>query len=253
MAKLPVKLLKIFGGLLAPGGNIAQFGSLAATAPAFSNDPAVIQALAAWQNGMAAALINTGGGQSSPALEDFNGLLFVLSYQLAYLKQQGIAEYDVDQTYYINSIVMDPATGALFVSKTDNNTANPLVVGTNWKTYASTLLGASDPLLKAWVVFDGRTGAIDSAFNVGAVVRTSAGCYRVDFAAPMVNALYGFTGSCSTRPGVGWISGDDNLITGGAPGKTVIRTINQCTVFAYDRGDVATQDSSLIAIQFFGP
>lgn len=252
MAKLPVKFLKLFGGLLSPGGNIAQFGSLAATSPAFSNDPDVIQALAAWQNGMAAALINTGGGQSSPALEDFNGLLYVLSYMIAYLKQEGIAEYDPAVTYYINSIVKDPATGALFVSKTDNNTGNPLVVGTNWKTYASTLLGANGPLLKGWVIFDGRTGAIDSAFNVSSVVRTSAGCYTINFAAAMADALYGFTGSCSTRPGVGWISGDDNLITGGAPGKTVIRTVNQCTVFSYDRGDVATQDSSLIAIQFFG-
>lgn len=252
MPKLPVVTQKIFGGGLIPASNIAIFGSLAAGAPAFSGDPAAIQSLAAWLNGMAASLINTGGGNASPALEDFNGLLFVLSYQLAYLKQAGVAEYDPSVTYFIGSMVND-GTGVLWVSKTDNNTGNPLIVGTNWKTYASTLLGASDPLLKAWVVFDGRTGAVDAAFNVASVTRTSAGVYVVNFAAPMTSAIYGFSGTCGVRPGVGYLPGDDNVITGGAPGKTVVRTANQCTVFAYDRGDVATQDSGMISLQFFGP
>lgn len=251
MAKLPVKLLKLFGGNLPAGSNVAQFGSLAAAAPAYSLDPAVIQALPAWLNGMAAALLNTGGGLSSPALEDFNGLLFVLTYQLAYLKQQGVAEWDPSVTYFIGSIAQDGA-GVLYVSVADNNTNNALGNPTYWRTYASTLLGASAPLLKAWVVFDGRSGAIDSAFNVGSVVRTSAGVYEVNFVPAMADAFYGFSGSCGTRPGVPWISGDDNLIVGGAPGKTVIRTAAKCTIFAYDRGNTTCEDSSMVSVQFFG-
>ncbi len=251
MAKLPVKKQLLFGGSLAPGSNIAIFGSLAAAAPAYSNDPADIQSLAAWLNGMAAALINTGGGLASPALEDFNGLLYVLSYQIAYLKQAGIAEWDPTVTYYVGSWVQ--VAGVPYVSKTDNNTGNAVTDGTNWKTFASTLLGASDPLLKAWVVFDGRTGAIDRQFNVASVARTAAGRYTVNFAAALSTALYGCSGTPGTRPGATFIPGDDNYITLGIPGSTPQRNVNACDVFCFDRPNTACEDSSMIALQFFGP
>ncbi len=252
MSKLPVKLLKIFGGGLSPGGNVAQFGSLAAGSPAYSSDPAVLQALAAWANGMVPALIDTGGGQSSPTLEDFNGILLVLTYQLAYLKQQGVAEWDPTVTYFEKSIAMDPATGALYVSRTDNNTNNAVTDATNWQTYASTLLGSSSPLLKAWVVFDGRSGAVDSSFNVANVTRTSAGVYLVTFAAAMADAFYGFSGSAGTRPLVGFLPGDNNTICGGVSGRTIVRTAAQCTIFNYDPRIDSLEDSGMISVQFFG-
>ncbi len=251
MAKLPVKPLKIFGSGIAPSGNIAVVGSLAQSAPAFSGDPATIQGLTAWLNGLAACLINTGGGAASPALEDFNGILYVLTYTLAYLKQAGIAEYDPTVTYYTGSFANEG--GVLYVSRVDNNTGNdPVSSPTQWQTYASTLLGTSGPLLKAWVVFDGRDGAIDSSFNVASVSRTSAGTYVVNFAAAMADAFYGFAGTPGTRPGVPFLPGDDNYLAGGMPGRSPIRTTTQCQILCYDRPNTATEDSSLIAVQFFG-
>ena len=57
MAKLAVKPLKIFGSALSPSGNVAQHGSTAAGAAVYSDDPTVLQALAAWLNGYAAAVV----------------------------------------------------------------------------------------------------------------------------------------------------------------------------------------------------
>lgn len=251
MSRIPVKLQKIFAGALTPTGNIAQAGSTVGGTPVYSADPATLQALAAWANGLQAQLINAPGGLSSPVLEELNGILLTLTYQLAYLKQQGIAEWDPTVTYYTGCWAIS-AAGVPYISKTDGNTNNALTDPTNWQTFASTLLGASDPLLKAWVTFDGRTGAIDQQFNVASVSRLSSGIYLVTFTAAMTDAFYGFSGSAGTRNGNSFINGDDNIICGGAPGKTVVRTAAQCTIFCYDRPNQASEDSSMISVQFFG-
>lgn len=251
MAKLPVAFQKIFAGGISPAGNVAQPGSTVTGTPVYTADPATLQALAAWADGLASQLINAPGGLSSPVLEELNGILLLLTYQIAYLKQAGIPEWDVAVTYYIGSFAN--VAGVPYVSKTDDNVGNdPTIDSTNWKTYASTLLGASDPLLKAWVVFDGRTGAIDHAFNVSNVSRTSAGIYQITFAAALAQDLYGFSGTPGTRPGAGFIPGDDNFLVGGVSGKTVTRDKTTCTVFNFDRPNNALEDSSLIAVQFFG-
>lgn len=251
MAKIPVKIQKIFASALAPAGNVAQAGSTVGGVPVYSSDPAVLQGLAAWANGIQAQLINAPGGLSSPVLEELNGILLTLSYQIAYLKQQGIAEWDPTVTYFTGSWALS-AAGVPYVSKTDNNTNNILTDATNWQTFASTLLGASAPLLKAWVTFDGRTGAIDASFNVSGVARLSAGIYLVTFTAAMADAFYGFSGSAGTRNGFAFINGDDNIICGGAPGHATIRTAAQCQIFCYDRPNQASEDSSQISLSFFG-
>lgn len=251
MARLPVKVQKIFAGSLTPTGNIAQPGSTAGGTPVYSNDPEILQALAAWVNGLQAQLLDASGGLSAPVLEEFNGIFLELTYQLAYLKQQGIAEWDPTVTYYQGCWAVD-AAGVPYISKTNGNINNVLTDGTNWQTFASTLLGAADPLLKAWVTFDGRTGAIDRQFNIASVVRVGAGIYQITFAAPMTDDFYGFAGSAGTRNGLTFINGDDNTITGGAPGRTVVRTATTCTVFCYDRPNQACEDSSMISVNFFG-
>lgn len=128
MAKLPRKLMKLFGS--AVGTNeVAQFGSLAAAAPVFVNDgdPDTIQALPAWIGGWYDAVI----GGNSPAIQDMNALQYVFAYQLAYLMQAGVPEWNTDTVYYIGSLVND-GTGQFYISRTDNNTSNALTDGDNW-------------------------------------------------------------------------------------------------------------------------
>ena len=126
MPKIARATQKIFGinsGLQ----QIAQFGSLANSAPIYTLDAEVIQALAQYTNGWFDAVI----GGNSPAIEDMNALCYLFAYQLAYIMQAGIPEWDDGTTYYIGSVVSD-GLGNTYSSLTDNNLNNPVTDSTNW-------------------------------------------------------------------------------------------------------------------------
>lgn len=107
---------------------MGQFGSLANGGPAYSTDPAVIQALSQWVDGWFAAVL----GNNSPAIEDVNAFCYVVAYQIAYGFQAGVPEWDAGTTYFKGSLAQD-GTGVLYVSITDNNLNNALTVTADWK------------------------------------------------------------------------------------------------------------------------
>jgi hypothetical protein len=147
MAKITRKTQKIFGGSASadPLG-ISQFGSLAASAAAYSLDPDVIQALAAWLAGWNAATV----GSNSPALEDMNAVHYVMARQLAYLCQQGMAEYDAGTTYYTDSLCT--YEGDIWISLSDDNLANTPAPGSaDWRLL--------ETIVKAKVEWDGSIAA----------------------------------------------------------------------------------------------
>src|SRR4051812_23225421 len=118
MAKLPRKNMKVFGST-AGFHQLGIFGSLAAGSIAFTTDPEAIQSLSNYDDGWYQAVV----GNKSPALQDWNSLFYLDSYQLAYLFQAGVAEWNTDTTYFIGSIVNDGVNN-LYVSLTDNNSGN---------------------------------------------------------------------------------------------------------------------------------
>lgn len=251
MAKLPVKPLAILGNALTPSGNIAVVGSLAAGAPAFSGDPATIQSLPAWAQGLLGTLINTGGGKASPALEDFAGIFYVITYMLAYIKQAGLCEWDTTVAYYNGSWAN--VAGVPYISQTDNNVGNnPATDTVNW-FLAAKALGTTTGAAKAWVVFDGTTNppTIKSSFNVGAVSKTAAGCYVISFTNALANAEYAPLGSAGTPNGTAPINGDDNHIAFGALGKTIVKTIGQLSAFCISADSQHIEDSQRISIVVF--
>lgn len=149
MAKIIRKVAKIFGsssGAL----EVSEFGSLAAGLPVYSTDPAVIQSLAQWLEGWFSAVV----GANSPAIEDMNAFCYVMAYQISYLMQAGVAEWDATTTYYIGSMVNDG--GALYISKTDDNLNNVLTDTANWQPYlagirsltASATLALTDDIVR---------------------------------------------------------------------------------------------------------
>lgn len=128
MAKIVRKTASIFG-LSAGMNQIAQFGSLAASSPTFSTDPAVIQSLANWSVGWFDG-VETG---NSPAIEDMNAFCYVDSYQIGYIMQAGIPEWDAGTTYYIGSLAN--SAGVIYVSQTNANLNNAVTDPTNWIAY----------------------------------------------------------------------------------------------------------------------
>lgn len=125
MAKITRKVAKIFGSS-SGFQQVAQFGSLAAAAPIFTTDVATIQNLANWLTGWFGAVI----GGNSPAIEDMNAFCYVMAYQISYLMQAGVPEWETNTIYYKGSLAQ--SGGQVFVSTTDSNTGNAVTDSTNW-------------------------------------------------------------------------------------------------------------------------
>lgn len=124
MAQLTRKTFVQFGAA-GPTSSFGQFGSKTAGSPQTSQNPTVIQQLAAWSDGWQNAIVNS---DKAAYLEDMNGLCYVFSYMIAYLYQSGIPEWDSGTTYYLNSVVQ-ANSGQWFNSLQNNNTGNAPPVG----------------------------------------------------------------------------------------------------------------------------
>jgi len=129
MAKLLPKAQRVFAEN-AVGTDVSQYGTLADGAPfTYTKDPKVIQELSNFLDGWRGAIV----GDNAPTLQDMNALFYLITYQLAYLKQAGIGEYDTETTYYINSIVAE--NGILYKSLVDDNLNEVLTDDTKWEAF----------------------------------------------------------------------------------------------------------------------
>lgn len=129
MSRLIRYTQKIFGST-AGATQIAEFGSLAAAAPmTYSGStitPAIVQGLSEYLEGWFGAII----GNNSPAIEDMNSLCYLFAYQLTYIMQAGLPEWDSATTYYVGDLAQ--SGGIIYASLTDTNLNNPLTDGSNW-------------------------------------------------------------------------------------------------------------------------
>ena len=131
MSRLARYTQKIFGST-AGSNQMATFGSEAAGFP-FTCDgatvtPTIVQGLSQYLSGWFSGVL----GSFSPTIEDMNALFYLLSYQIAYLLQTGIPEWDSGTTYYVGDLVQD-GSGQIYKSLTNSNLNNALTDATNWK------------------------------------------------------------------------------------------------------------------------
>jgi hypothetical protein len=147
LGRISRKNQKIFCGEVPYNGVLAQFGSLKGTLPNYSSDPDIIQALPAWGDGWASAVINN----YLPTIQDLNSLIYVITRQIAYLFQAGIPEWNSLTTYYIGSMVSD-GLGGIYKSVVNNNINASLTNSNYWLNFSSikkTEIGANYTVLNA--------------------------------------------------------------------------------------------------------
>ena len=82
------------------------------------------------------------GLNDNPTREDFNAMGYTLGNLISYLYQSGVAEYNADQEYYVNSLVMG-SNGVVYQSLSGtegspNTGNNPITDDTNWKLQSGT-------------------------------------------------------------------------------------------------------------------
>lgn len=127
MAKI-IRVPSIRFGSTAPSQTVEEFGSKTLLgSPTYTTDPNQIQQLSTWTDGWTAAVAP---GNKAPYVQDMNAFCLVDSYQISYLLQQGIPEWDASTVYYKGSYVQDPAgSGQLWFSLQDANVGNTPVLG----------------------------------------------------------------------------------------------------------------------------
>lgn len=156
MSKIVRKYMKIFGQN-AGTNERGVIGSLAAGSPAYTTDPETMQTLSNYLDGWNAMII----GGNSPANQDLSSLFNLITYQLSYLMQSGMAEWHAATIYFKGSFASD-GLGNVYYSLTDNNVNQALSVTTQWKLYSTDATGVGKdfygPTAPAgWVFASGRT------------------------------------------------------------------------------------------------
>lgn len=110
------------------------FGSLVNGTPTTATNVGIgtngVQSLAgSIQGGWATAVVGT----NSFAIEDLNALMWLFSYQLAYILERGVPEWDTNTTYSTGDIVRDNVgSGLAYVSLANSNIGNPTTDGVHW-------------------------------------------------------------------------------------------------------------------------
>lgn len=128
MAILTRQTQKVFASS-ANADQIAVFGSMKTGTPVYSSDLATLQSNAYLQ-GWSDAILN----DKAPYLEEMNAVQYGLSYQIAYLLQEGIPAYDANTNYSATSIVkvINNNELELYHSLSDDNLGNALTDTNYW-------------------------------------------------------------------------------------------------------------------------
>ena len=129
---------KVFAGN-ANADMLAVFGTMKTGTPQYSTNLSTLQSNA-YSEGWSEAILN----DKAPYLEEMNAVQYGLSYQIAYLLQQGISEWDANTIYKTNSLVQVVENNELVIkrSKVDNNLGNLTNNTSYWEDYFSaTILG----------------------------------------------------------------------------------------------------------------
>lgn len=114
----------------ANANQLAVFGSMKTGTPVYSTSLSTLQSTA-YTEGWSEALLN----DKAPYMEEMNAVQYGLSYQIAYLLQEGVGAYDANTNYSDTSIVKTIENGKLFFyrSLSDNNLGHALNNTTYWE------------------------------------------------------------------------------------------------------------------------
>lgn len=132
MARLAKVSQPLFGGnLTAADQEVAVFGTMKTADPVYTVDMPTLMGSAAYAGGWADA-VEVG---YAPFMEEMNGVQYGFSYQIAYVMQEGIPEWDSETTYFKGSIakLVSGSGFKLYNSKTDSNKGNLLTDTSNWE------------------------------------------------------------------------------------------------------------------------
>lgn len=150
------KYQKIFGKN-AQSTDLGVVGSKMAGSPQYSTDIETLQSLTNWETGLRAQVSNS----DAPYLQDQNSILYVITSQLAYLFQSGIAEWN-SQTEYFSGRSVVLKSGKVFLAIANSTGIEPEVTSgwdTNW-------ISLTDWMLKG-VKYNSSYSSFSGGYSIG--------------------------------------------------------------------------------------
>ena len=100
---------------------------------------------------------------------------------------------------------------------------------------------------KAWVNFNGSTGAIRKSYNVSSITKPSTGTYTVNFTNALADANYSLVASCAPAYGVNSAFADVYNNNSGA----YVGTTTAAYVFTRALNTQAALDTTAVAVAVF--
>lgn len=239
MARLAKVSQPLFGGdLTAADQEIAVFGTMKTANPVYTVDMPTLMASTAYAGGWSDA-VEVG---YAPFMEEMNGIQYGFSYQLSYIMQEGIPEWDANTTYYKGCIakLVSGSGFKLYNSIVDNNTGNLLTDTTKWEL----VLDSTATLTKNRALVSSNSGkvavATTTSTELGYVhgVTSNIQTQLNGKAGASTNNTFTGTNAFTQSPTMPTPSSSDNS-TKGATTAFVKRAVSSATVFpdyanAYD-------------------
>lgn len=120
---------KVFGSN-ANANQLAAFGTMKTGTPVYSSNLSTLQTTA-YTQGWDEAILN----DKAPYMEEMNAVQYGLSYQIAYLLQEGVGAYDANTNYSDTSIVKTIESGKLYFYRSliENNVGHALSDPSYWQ------------------------------------------------------------------------------------------------------------------------
>ena len=150
------KYQKIFGKN-AEVTDLGVVGSKNAGNPDTSNDVEELQSLSNWETGLRAQVT----ASEAPYLQDQNSIFYVITSQLAYLFQAGIAEWNA-QTEYVSGRSIVLRSGKIYLAIANSVGIEPEVTA-NWDTK---WIGLTDWMLKG-VKYNSSYSSFSGGYSIG--------------------------------------------------------------------------------------
>lgn len=204
MTPLTRQTQKVFAGN-ANVDNLAVFGTMKTGTPQYSSNVETLQSTT-YSQGWSDAILN----DKAPYLEEMNAVQYGLSYQLAYILQEGAFEYDAGTEYSSTSLVkvINGNKLELYHSLQDNNIGNPITNPSYWEKlqlseggrYIGEIVASPLPLTDAGLhLLDGTLLSKDGIYNdfvdyIASIYNSSLNCFTTEASWQSAVSQYGSCG-----------------------------------------------------------
>lgn len=204
MAPLTRQTQKVFAGN-ASVDMLAVFGTMKTGTPQYSSNVETLQSTT-YSQGWSDAILD----DKAPYLEEMNAVQYGLSYQLAYILQEGAFEYDAGTEYSSTSLVkvINGNKLELYHSLQDNNIGNPITNPSYWEKvklsdggrYIGEIVTSPLPLTDAGLhLLDGALLSKDGIYNgfidyIASIYNSSLNCFTTEASWQSTVSQYGSCG-----------------------------------------------------------